>query len=170
MNEKLAEINWEGILQNKTTEESFNYFHSKLTQILDEVSPEMHKTTNTKRAPIDPWMTKGILKSLARQKVLYLEQLNSTSELKVLKYKSYRNQLKKIIRKSKQTYYLNKCKAFKQDSRKLWNLINCTLNNKENKENSIECLRINGTTKYDAQSITTEFCNHFATVGRKLCK
>ena len=165
MNEKLAEINWEGILQNKTTEESFNCFHSKLTQILDEVSPEMHKIINTKRIPIDPWMTKGILNSLARQKALYLEQLNSSTELKVLKYKSYRNQLKKIIRKSKQTYYLNKCKAFKQDSRKLWNLINCTLNNKENKENSIECLRINGTTKYNAQSITTEFCNHFATVG-----
>ena len=92
MNEKLAEINWEDILHDKSTEESFNFFHAKLTHILDEVFPELTKAINTKHTPIDPWMTKGILKSLSKQKALYLEQLKNKTELKVLNYKSYRNQ------------------------------------------------------------------------------
>ena len=165
INNKLSEVNWENSLIGLPTEESFSYFHNKLTQILDEVSPDKMVTVSKKYTPMDPWMTKGILKSLARQKTLYLEQMRNKTEASINKYRTYRNHLKKLIRASKQTYFLNKCKSFKQDSRKLWNLINTTLNNKETKDNGIESLRINDIPKYDANSITTEFCNHFANVG-----
>ena len=111
-------------------------------------------------------MTKGILRSLNRQKSLYLEHLTHKTDVSTNKYKTYRNHLKKIIRSSKQTYFLNKCKAFKQDSRKLWQLINNTLNKKPIKNVGIESLKIDNIPRYDAKSITTEFCTHFAQVGK----
>ena len=140
INSKLSEVNWEDALTDLSTEESFIYFHNRLTQTIDEVSPEKTVTVNKKHTPNDPWMTKGILKSLTRQKSLYLEQLMYKFEASTNKYKTYRNHLKKLIRISKQTYFMNKCKAFKQDSRKLWQLINNTLNNKEAKVGGIESL------------------------------
>ena len=166
INSKLSEVKWEDALTDLSTEESFSYFHNKLTQTIDEVSPEKTVTVSKKHTPNDPWMTKGILKSLTRQKSLYLEQLTYKTEASTNKYKTYRNRLKKLIRISKQTYFMNKCKAFKQDSRKLWQLINITLNNKEAKDDGIESLRINSIPRYDAKSITTEFRTHFANVGK----
>ena len=140
INDKLLEVNWENALTALPTEESFSYFHNKLTQILNEVSPDKTVTVSKKHTPIDPWMMKGILKSLNRQKTLYLEQMRNKTEASINKYRTYRNHLKKLVRVSKQTYFLNKCKAFKHDSRKLWNLINTTLNDKEAKDNGIESL------------------------------
>ena len=166
INNKLSEVNWEDALNGLSTEESFSYFHNKLTQTLDKVSPDKMVTVSKKHTPTDPWMTKGILKSLTRQKSLYLEQIRHKTEASTNKYRTYRNRLKKLIHISKQTYFMNKCKAFKQDSRKLWHLINTTLNNKEAKDDGIESLRINGIPRYDANSITTEFCNHFTKIGK----
>ena len=167
INSKLTEIDWPTELSNLMTEESFDYFHSILTRTIDEISPEKTVTVKRKQTPKDPWMTKGILKSLSKQKSLYLKQLNDRTAASAHSYKIYRNRLiKKPIHISKHNYFLNKCKAFKQDSRKLWRLINNTLNQKESKDTCIESLRINNTPKYNAESITTEFCTHFANVGK----
>ena len=68
---------------------------------------------------------KGIMKNITKQKQLYIKMLKNkqdTSELE--KYKNYRRILQKVKRKTKMHYYRSRCKEFKNDTRKLWSIIN----------------------------------------------
>ena len=69
-----------------------------------------------------------MLNSIRKQKKLYLDHLKDTTITNKNKYKSYRNQLQKILRTAKTAYFREKCKEYKQDSRKLWKLIHEILN------------------------------------------
>ena len=48
-------------------------------------------------------------------------------------YKTYRNTLKKIIRKAKESYYKEQCQNFKRNTSKLWKMINKITNNTRDK-------------------------------------
>ena len=82
-------------------------------------------------------------------------------------YRLYRNELQKLIRISKHKYLHEKCLLYKKDSRKLWQLINKLIDKETNKKNIIESLKVNNMMKYDPDSITSEFCEFFSTVGEK---
>ena len=82
------------------------------------------------------------------------------------KYKCYRNTLKRLIRHSKSEYFLVNCTAFKNNSKKLWGLINRTISKSHNKLDSIDKIKVENIYKADAQSITSAFCNHFSKVGK----
>ena len=133
----------------------FDYFHSALTKTIDKIAPEIEVGLNYNKTARDPWVTKGILNSIRRQKKLYLEQLRDTTITN--KYKSYRNQLQKVLRKAKISYFKEKCKEYKQDSCKLWKLIHELLNKSTNKGESISAIKVNGTPRYDPATITNEF-------------
>ena len=49
------------------------------------------------------------------------------------KYKAYRNKLKGIIRKSRIKYLHDKCTEFRQDSKRLWQLVNKMIGRENNK-------------------------------------
>ena len=116
---KLQEFDWTDILSPLDTNDGFEIFHSALLSTIDLVAPEIEVKIRKNQTAKDPWITKGILTSIRRQKKLYLEQLHDTT--KTEKYKTYRNSLQKILRKAKTDYFNNKCKEYKNDSRKLWN-------------------------------------------------
>ena len=94
---------------------------------------------------------------------MYLEQLRDTTTTN--KYKAYRNQLQKVLRKAKTSYFREKCKEYKQDSHKLWKLIHAILNKTSNKGESIKALNVNGVPRYDPSTITNEFYKHFSSIG-----
>ena len=83
------------------------------------------------------------------------------------KYKAYRNKLKGIVRKSRITYLHHKCAEFRQDSKRLWQLVNTLIGKETNKTHVIESIRSGSLLKYDPYSITNAFCEFFATVGEK---
>ena len=118
--------------------------------------------------PRDPWITKGLLHSIQKQKKLYLEQLSDTTITN--QYKTYRNQLQKILRKAKISYFREKCNEYKQDSRKLWKLIHSILNKSYHKGDSIKALNKDGVPRYDPATITSELCKHFSSTGETFAK
>ena len=71
----------------------FDIFHSLLIEIIDKIAPETEIKLSKGKTARDPWITKGILNSIRKQKKLYLEQLHNTTT--TTKYKAYRNQLHK---------------------------------------------------------------------------
>ena len=91
------------------------------------------------------------------------------TDVSTFRYREYRKCLQKIIRKNKQIYLHNKCKEFRQNGRKLWQLINRIIGKERNKLNIIESLKVN-IVKYDSDSITNSFNEFFSTVGEKLAK
>ena len=134
-----------------------------MTRSIDKLAPEIEIRISKSKTPRDPWITKGMLQSIQKQKKLYLEQLSDTT--KTNKYKAYRNQLQKILRKAKITYFREKCKEYKQDSRKLWKLIHAILNKTPHKGECIKAINKEGVPRYDPATITSELCKHFSSIG-----
>ena len=163
--EDLNQKDWPKILRPLQCNESFEYFHNFLCDSIDRHAPEeTHKISYRKQIK-DPWITRGILTSLAKQKRLYWEQLHSKSAVSTHKYRRYRNLLKSIVRRCKNTYLHEKYVEFKQDSRKLWKLVNKIIGKSNNKTESIDSLRIDNMLKYDPDSITNGFCDFFSSIG-----
>ena len=61
-------VSWDYELQSSTVEEDFNKFHSKLCTIIDTYAPEKEKKISAKKVVQDPWITRGILTNLSKQK------------------------------------------------------------------------------------------------------
>ena len=163
--EDLNKEDWSEILKPQQCNESFEHYHNFLCESIDRHAPEEIKRISYRKQIKDPWITRGILASLAKQMRLYREQLHSKSAVSTNKYRRYRNLLKSIIRKRKNSYLHEKCLEFKQDSRKLWKLVNKIIGKSKNKTESIDSLRVNNLLRYDPDSITNGFCDFFSSIG-----
>ena len=159
----LQDHKWIETLGELNANNGFDIFHSLLIETIDKIAPETEIKLSKGKTARDLWITKGILNSIWKQKKLYLDQLHNTNI--TTKYKAYRNQLQKIIRKAKTSYFREKCKEYKQNSRKLWKLIQEILNKAPNKGESIKAINIEGVPRYDPATITNEFCKHFSSIG-----
>ena len=161
----LDNIDW-NCLDIMNVNEAFDCFHSTLTSIIDKHCPKREFSISYGKITRDPWITKGLSNSIRRQKKLYQLQLHTSDPDDISRYISYRNTLKKLLRRSKLSYFNKKCIEYKQNSRKLWQLINQVINKIPKKSQVIESLRIGNLVKYSPQEITKGFCDHFAQIGR----
>ena len=162
---ELDSVDWTCI-DNMDVNKAFKYFHTILLNSMDKHCPKREYSISYDKIIRDPWITKGLSNSICKQKKLYLKQLHSSDPDCTNKYISYRNVLKKLLRRSKLDYFNNKCLEYKQNSRKLWQLINQVINKISCKSQVIESLRIDNLVRYSPMEITKGFCNHFATVGK----
>ena len=80
--------------------------------------------------------------------------LLTKTDVSTFRYRSYHNCLQKIIRNNRQFYLHDKCKEYRQNRRKLWQLINRIIGKENNKHNTIESLKVDNLIKYDSESIT----------------
>ena len=158
-------VDWTCI-DNMNVNEAFKYFHTILLNSMDEHCPKREYSISYDKIIRDPWITKGLSNSIRKQKKLYLKQLHSLDPDCTNKYISYRNVLKKLLRHSKLNYFNNKCLEYKQNSRKLWQLINQVINKISRKSQVIESLRVDNLVRYSPMEITKGFCDHFANVSK----
>ena len=122
---RLQEVDWKDLLQDKDANESYICFQTEFKSILDTEAPTKTIKIQPKRILKEPWMSPGLLKCVQKQKLLFKEFLHNKKMDKFhRKYKDYRNQLTKILRRTKEDYYRTKCYEFKRNTTKLWNLIN----------------------------------------------
>ena len=73
---------------------------------------------------MSPWITKGLLKSINKKNKLYKQYLNSPSKELLQKFKTYKNKLNMLIRKSKRSHFYTKFELAKNDMKKTWKTIN----------------------------------------------
>ena len=158
---------WETELGNLAIEDCFNKLHDILLETIDKVAPIKTKTVSHKKLIRDPWITSGLMTSLTKQRRLYRVQLGCGNTVSTHKYKEYRNLLKKLVRISKQEYLRTKCEEYKQNGKKLWQLINSVIGKTSNKKHIINSLRIDGTVQQDSTAISNELCNFFSSVGEE---
>ena len=164
INNDINTMNWSNDLTRLNAEDGFNMFHDRICALIDTHAPETEKIISAKKVIKDPWITKGLLTSLNKQRKLYTKMLTESSKET---YKIYRNKLKSLIRTGKRKYLHEKCTEYKQDSRKLWQLINKMIGKENNKTHTIESIRSSDALKYDAHNITNTFNEFFSTIGEK---
>ena len=137
ISQKMVGIQWEHELENLCLDDQYNFFHSRLIHIMDEEAPYQTVTIPYSKIIRDPWLTPGLMKSLTKQRSLYKTSISKHSDDRdMVRYKTYRNKLKEIIRRSKEAYYKGKCMEFKHNTQRLWKLIN-KLTNKSNDKTNI---------------------------------
>ena len=102
------------------------------------------------------------------QKQLYRQTLKTTTtDSDIIKYRTYRNKLKGIVRKCKETYFRDRCIEYRNNTKRLWKMINKLLNKTNDKSNIIEYLKVDNLHYYDDKLIAEEFAKHFSGVGPK---
>ena len=85
--------NWMTTICGNNCNEKFSSFHDRLKLIIDKHAPEK-SIINKGLHPVEPWLTKGLIRCQKKQKVLYKKTLpvvtkNANSD-DVAKYKQYK--------------------------------------------------------------------------------
>ena len=140
INNALLECDWSEQAGMNCTD-SFDYFHNVLSSTINTHAPIKDKTIYHKR-PLEPWVTKGLLKCFNKQQWLYNATLKNNSNDNIVdKYDQYRTCLSRLKRHCKLRYYHQKCVDFKQNTHKLWKLINTACSKQNDKSCIIECIQ-----------------------------
>ena len=164
---KLNQINWNEELIHKDTSDAFDTFHEELLNTLDSIAPYHEVIIARNKLRRDPWMSMGLMRCLRKQHTLYKQFITNRTDTSLeLRYKTYRNKLKEILRKTREKYFKDKCKEYRQNTSKLWKLINKLSNRENDKTNLIEYLKIDNIETYNSKIIAEEFARHFAQVGK----
>ena len=147
--------------------EMFTKFHDIVLDTINKHAPK--KLVDKKlRSKCNPWLSKGLLNSSNRIRGLFEKTLspNCPPETR-LKYKESRNLLNRLKRRSKLLFYQNKCIEFRNNSKRLWQIINELSGKIRNKSTVINWIKINDIKTYSSKKITNEFGKYFSEIGEK---
>jgi len=130
---------------------------------LDTHVPYHYASRKEQRSFNKPWLTKGILTSIAKKNTLYRKQLTTNNPNIIRKCKTYRNRLTHLKEISKQNYYKQAFQKCHHDIKKTWKLVNeiITIKNKSQQNNRLfkdsEC-----------QKQSEDLNNFYSEVGKSL--
>ena len=85
-------------------------------------------------------------------------------------YKTYWNHYNQLIKIAKRNYYQEKCNTFKNNSKKLWALINSTVNKVKYRGSIIPHINVNGIKRTNPDRIANSFGEFYSTLGSSLVK
>ena len=107
---EIKQINWDDILQceKKDANHSFNSFNDAVEKILDKHMPKIKITKKEFKLKYKPWVTRGILTSIRRRDKLLKKFIRTKNQIRKQiihnEYKTLRNQILDLTRKSKQNF------------------------------------------------------------------
>ena len=114
-------------------------------------------------------MMSGLKRSSQKLKKLYKSYLKSGSTVDAREtYVLYRNCLNKVKRTCKVQYFKNRCETYKNNTKKLWEIMNQSIGKTNNKNGIIKSIRTENLILTDPVSIVNELCNHYSSVGKKI--
>ena len=87
---------------------------------LDKHAPYCYASRKEQRFFNKPWLTNGILTSIAKKNNLYRKQLTTNNLNIIRQYKTYRNKLTHLKEISKQNYYKQAFQKCHHDIKKTW--------------------------------------------------
>ena len=168
INSELFNVNWEAELAPKNTNEAFNHFHNILLKTIDVVAPERIVVAQNKKRPNVPWFTLGLKRCNEKDKRLYKKSIVPTATTtQKAKYHDYHAELRRVKRRARQLYYRSLCAEFRQNSKKLWKLINSITGKVRNKHDIIDRITVDHICYETGSEIVNEFAKHFSSVGKK---
>ena len=124
---------------------------------------------NRKNTPIKPWISPCILASISYRCDLFKKRQNNPTEENIRRYVNYRNVLNSLIRNAKQKYIEEQLESYKNDAKKLWDIMNTYTRGKTNETqypNSFKDMK--GKQIESHIDIAESFNEFFSTVGANL--
>ena len=166
---KLHTVDWIGELNSNDVNTNFDHSVQITKEKMDEVAPEKLVRISGKRWFVEAWMTIGIEESTKKCKELYKKTLQKDASPGTIRiYKDYRNAFNKLKRNTKKNYYNERCLALKNNTKKLWELINKTIGKKKITGSIIPYITIDGIKTYSLDRIANAFGTFYANLGSNL--
>ena len=121
---------------------SMKLLHDSVMSCIDKFAPKHEISVSTNHTHCEPWITKCLRKCAHKQLKLYKKMLNSKNSSDHEKYKQHHDTLKKIKRKAKKDFCYQKCIDYKNNTKKLWKMINNITGKSTNKKTVIDKLKV----------------------------
>ena len=130
---------------------------------------DMHAPQETKkvRSVNSPWITKNIRQKMRHRDFLKKKAIQTKSKHYHQAYKKERNELNKLIKKTKVEYFTNQINSCEKDPKEMWKTIN-KLINKTSKITNISEISQNGNRVTDEATIANTLNEYFNEIGPKL--
>ena len=164
----LAGHDWESDLCNEDVNSNFTLFHDRLLSTLNKMAPERKIKLTNKQSKREPWIVPSLLKCCTKQHKYFKQALKSKDDFHWERYKEYKKIFDKVKRHMRIDYYKNKCLEFRNNSKKLWNMINKISGKNNDKTSIIDYIKVDNIEYYDSVGITNNLCKYFANIGENL--
>ena len=166
--ELITNTSFATVTEENRPKQAFDNFFNIIEKCVDEAFPDTTIKINTSNAPLNPWMTNGLMKSRKHKEKLFSKKIRNPTELNVKIFKNYNTIYNKIKRTSKRQYYDSKFKEFSSNMRKTWDTIREVTRTKKRKENMPDYFKNNGEIITGAASIAEGFNSFFSSIGPEL--
>ena len=110
------------MLLNLNADKAYDIFISEYYKYYNQAFPEITKLVKSKTL-LNPWITKGILKSSKIKQRLYIKFLKKKTLRNESNYKNYKRLFESTIKRSKKNYYSDKLKKHSNDPQSTWRII-----------------------------------------------
>ena len=122
-------------------------------------SNEKYKT-NRNKDPLSIWITKSLLKSITKKNTLYKQYLKPPTNGNLQKFKTYRNRLTVLIRKSKRMHFFTKFEK-KNNMKQTWQAINDIIGKGRRQSSQCEFKDESNNTISNSHDISDKFNDFF---------
>ena len=167
INDFLALNLGEKLERTKDINQKYELFHKNLVEVIDQNAPLKPLTKKEAKRQKKPWITKGILTSIGEKNKLLKKFIKTGDQLTYCRYKTYRDNLNHLIRKSKKKHYTQYFFDAKNDMKKMWRQINKIIHKGKNKDN-INCIKTSHRIENNPYVLDKKFNNYFTTIAQNL--
>ena len=174
LNNSMQEHDWNDIYNASDVNIAYELFEKQLSRLLNTHLPIVSKKFNRHRHKYQPWITKGILRSLKQKEKLYIHMLKAKNtpsfSVKEQKYKRYNSVYNKCVKAAKNIHWKNTFETTKHDMKKTWENIN-KLINRNSKHISQSNSFSDDKQEYNTPTeIANGFNKYFTNIGPSLSK
>ena len=117
---ELLNINWDGVYNSNSPNQSLNVMKSILKDTIDRHAPFVTKRVKRKKSL---WMPKEIKRHMNIRDQLYCEARKSKKELDWVSYKRKRNFIKNKIQRTKKAFISKELRDTSNKADKFWNTV-----------------------------------------------
>lgn len=165
---KIQQCDWKETIQANDPNLAYESFLKTFSDIYSTCFPVKCIQGKPLKKILNPWMTKGLLKSVNRKNRLYKMTLRNPSVEVQAKYKKYKNKLNHCIRLAKKNYYAEKIAINRNNMKSTWNTISEVLNRRKSKKQLPSIFKLADKLISDPSKIANKFCDYFTNIGPNL--
>jgi len=166
LKDEIKTINWNEIIFRDSFNESWEAFKMKLSETINHHAPLAEKKIRGKSCP---WLTNPIKTKIKERDNLLKKARKSNDMIDWKNFRSCRNTVTALIRKSKKHYHQQIFNENINDSQKFWKELK-KLYPLKSKQSCSNVINIDGERITDKVKIADSFCDFFSSIGTKLSK
>ena len=154
---------FENFNQIECANTAVNFFCETIESEIDKFFPMSLRSR--KDAPLRPWIDKHLLDRINRKNQLYKEYVKNKSNSDLIRFKSFRNKLKRDIRLAKRKYYQKLLEENKDNAKKSWQILNEVTGRVTTKTCTIKRLLSEGQVITGEKEIASALNEFFSSIG-----